>query len=77
VVHLTTELLDELYEPLFLDVLLPMRDNTVRLSMVATPSRELKVLLQRMKVFIPNRKKWKAFCRKWRDFRDFLLLRKL
>jgi len=40
-----------------LDVLLPTRDKTIRLRMVATPARELKVLFQSMKILIPNRPK--------------------
>lgn len=51
------KLLEELRELRSLDVLLPRRDKTFRLRMVATPSRELKVLLQRIKVLIPNRPK--------------------
>ena len=51
------KLLEELRELRSLDVLLPTRDKTLRLRMVATPSRELKVLLQRMKILIPNRPK--------------------
>jgi transposase len=51
------KLLEELRELKSLDVLLPTRDKTLRLRMVATPSRELKVLLQRMKILIPNRPK--------------------
>jgi transposase len=49
------KLLEELRELKLLDVLLPTRDKTIRLRMVATPTRELKVLLQRMKILIPNR----------------------
>jgi transposase len=51
------KLLEELREMRSLDVLLPTRDKTIRLRMVATPSGELKVLLQRMKILIPNRPK--------------------
>jgi hypothetical protein len=51
------KLLEELRELRSLDVLLPTREKTIRLRMVATPTRELKVLLQRMKIFIPNRPK--------------------
>lgn len=51
------KLLEELRELRSLDVLLPTRDKAVRLRMVATPSRELKELLQRMKILIPNRPK--------------------
>jgi transposase len=49
--------LEELRELRSLDVLLPTRDKTLRLRMVATPSRELKILLQRMKILIPTRPK--------------------
>jgi hypothetical protein len=51
------KLLEELRELRSLDVLLPTREKPLRLRMVATPSRELKVLLQRMKILIPNRPK--------------------
>jgi hypothetical protein len=51
------KLREELRELRSLDVLLPTRDKTIRLRMVAMPLRELKVLLQRMKVLIPNRPK--------------------
>ncbi|MFH1124021.1 MAG: IS1634 family transposase [Pseudomonadota bacterium] len=51
------KLLEELRELRSLDVLLPTRDKTIRLRMVATPVRELKALLQRMKILIPNRPK--------------------
>ena len=51
------KLLEELRELKSLDVLLPTREKTIRLRMVATPARELKVLLQRMKILIPNRSK--------------------
>jgi transposase len=50
-------LLEEFRELRSLDVLLPTRDKTIRLRMVATPARELKVLLQRMKILLPNRPK--------------------
>jgi hypothetical protein len=40
-----------------LDVLLPARDKTIRLRVVSTPPKELKVLLQRMKVLLPNKPK--------------------
>lgn len=49
------KLLQELRELKSLDVLLPTREKTIRLRMVATPTKELKELLQRMKIFIPNR----------------------
>ena len=51
------KLLEELRELKSLDVLLPTREKTIRLRMVATPARELKVLLQRMKILIPNKPK--------------------
>ncbi len=51
------KLLEELRELKSLDVLLPTRDKTIRLRMVATPTRDLKGLLQRMKILIPNRPK--------------------
>ena len=51
------KLLEELRELKSLDVLLPTREKTIRLRMVATPPRELKMLLQRMKILIPNRPK--------------------
>jgi len=51
------KLLEELRELKSLDVLLPTRETTIRLRMVATPEKQLKVLLQRMKVLIPNRPK--------------------
>jgi transposase len=51
------KLLEELRELKSLDVLLPTREKTIRLRMVATPTRELKMLLQRMKILIPNRPK--------------------
>jgi transposase len=51
------KLLEELRELRSLDVLLPTREKTIRLRMVSTPARELKVLLQRMKILIPNRPK--------------------
>jgi hypothetical protein len=40
-----------------LDVLLPTREKILRLRMVATPDKELKVLLQRMKILLPNKPK--------------------
>ena len=51
------KLLEELRELKSLDALRPTREKTIRLRMVATPARELKVLLQRMKILIPNRPK--------------------
>ena len=51
------KLIEELRELKSLDVLLPTREKTIRLRMVATPEKQLKVLLQRMKILIPNRPK--------------------
>jgi hypothetical protein len=42
-------------EPKSLDVLLPAKDKTIRLRVVASAPQELKVLLQRMKIWLPNR----------------------
>jgi transposase len=49
------KLMEEMREVRSLDVLLPARDKTIRLRVVSTPSKPLKVLLQRMKIFLPNR----------------------
>jgi transposase len=49
------KLLEEMRELKSLDVLLPARDKTIRLRVVATAPRALKVLLQRMKIPLPNR----------------------
>jgi len=38
-------------------LLLPTGDKTISLRIVATPPREVKALLQRMKILIPNRPK--------------------
>jgi transposase len=51
------KLIEELRELKSLDVLLPTREKIIRLRMVATPEKHLKVLLQRMKMVIPNRPK--------------------
>jgi transposase len=51
------KLMEELREVRSLDVLLPARDKSIRLRVVSTPPKELKVLLQRMKVLLPNRPK--------------------
>jgi hypothetical protein len=51
------KLMEELRELKLLDVLLPTREKTIRLRMVATPEKQLKVLLQRMKILIPNKPK--------------------
>jgi len=49
--------IEEMREVKSLDVLLPAKDKTIRLRVVSTPSKELKVLLQRMKILMPNRAK--------------------
>jgi transposase len=51
------KLMEELREVRSLDVLLPARDKTIRLRVVSTPPKELKVLLHRMKVLLPNKPK--------------------
>ena len=51
------KLIEEMREVRSLDVLLPAKDKTIRLKVVSTPSKELKVLLQRMKILMPNRAK--------------------
>ena len=51
------KLLEELRELKSLDVLLPTREKTLRLRMVSNPEKELKVLLQRMKILLPNKPK--------------------
>ena len=48
---------EEMREVRSFDVVLPARDKTIRLRVVSTPSKELKVLLQRLKVLLPNRPK--------------------
>ncbi|MBE3117913.1 MAG: IS1634 family transposase, partial [Candidatus Atribacteria bacterium] len=48
-------LLEELKDIKSLDVLLPAKDKTIRLRVVATAPQALKVLLQRMKILLPNR----------------------
>jgi transposase len=49
------KLLTEMRQIQSLDVLLPAKDKTIRLRAVATAPSALKVLLQRMKIFLPNR----------------------
>jgi transposase len=49
------KLLEEMRELKSLDVLLPARDKTIRLRVVATAPPELKVLLQRMRILLPNK----------------------
>ena len=51
------KLIEELRELKSLDVLLPTREKKLRLRVVATPPKELKVLLQRMKILLPNKPK--------------------
>jgi len=51
------KLIEEMREVKSLDVLLPARDKIIRLRVVSTPSKELKVLLQRMKILLPNKPK--------------------
>jgi transposase len=50
-------LLAEMREIRSLDVLLPTREKTIRLRVVSTAPKELKVLLHRMKLPLPNRPK--------------------
>ena len=49
------KLLEELKEIKSLDVILPAKDKTIRLRVVSTAPPALKVLLQRMKIPLPNR----------------------
>jgi hypothetical protein len=49
------KLLTEIKEIKSLDVLLPAKDRTIRLRVVATAPPALKVLLQRMHILLPNR----------------------
>lgn len=51
------KLIEEMREVRSLDVLLPARDKTIRLRVVSTPSKELKVLFQRMNILLPNKPK--------------------
>jgi transposase len=51
------KLIEEMRELKSLDVLLPTRDRKIRLRVVATPPTGLKVLLQRMKILLPNKPK--------------------
>jgi len=51
------KLLEELREIRSLDVLLPSKDKTIRLRVVATAPQELKVLLHHLKLPLPNRPK--------------------
>jgi transposase len=49
------KLLEEMREIKSLDVVLPAKDKTIRLRVVATAPQALKVLLQRMRILLPNR----------------------
>jgi transposase len=51
------KLLEELHEIRSLDVLLPTREKTLRLRVVATAPQRLKILLHHMKLPLPNRPK--------------------
>jgi transposase len=51
------KMLEEMKQIQSLDVLLPAKDKTIRLRVVATAPSALKVLLQRMKILLPNRPK--------------------
>jgi transposase len=51
------KLLEEMKEIKSLDVLLPTKGKNIRLRVVANAPKELKVLLQRMKILLPNRPK--------------------
>jgi len=51
------KLIEEMREVRSLDVLLPAKDKTIRLRVVSTLAKELNVLLQRMKISLPDRPK--------------------
>ena len=51
------KLIEEMREVRSLDVLLPAKDKTIRLRVVSAPPKQLKVLLQRMKILLPNKPK--------------------
>jgi transposase len=51
------KLLEEMREIKSLDILLPTRNKQIRLRVVSTAPKELKVLLQRMKMLLPSRPK--------------------
>lgn len=51
------KLIEEMREIRSLDVVLPARDKTIRVRVVSTPTKQLKVLLQRLKIQLPNRPK--------------------
>jgi transposase len=48
------KLIEEMREVRSLDVVLPAKDKTIRLRVASTPPKELKVLLQRLKIQLPN-----------------------
>jgi hypothetical protein len=49
------KLLEEMKESKSLDALLPAKDKTIRLRVVASVPQVLQVLLQRIKILLPNR----------------------
>lgn len=49
------KLLEEMREIKSLDIILPTREKKIRLRVIATATKELKALLQKMKVMLPNR----------------------
>lgn len=51
------KLLEELREIRSMDILLPTKDKTIRLRVVSTAPQRLKILLQRLKLLLPNRPK--------------------
>jgi len=51
------KLIEEMREGRSLDVVLPARTKTIRLRVVSTPPKELKALLQRLKIQLPNKPK--------------------
>lgn len=51
------KLLEEMREIRSMDVLLPTRERTLRLRVVSTAPKELKILLQRLRLPLPNRPK--------------------
>jgi hypothetical protein len=51
------KLLEELREIKSLDILIPTRDKLLRLRLVSSASKELKVLLQRLNITLPNKPK--------------------
>jgi transposase len=51
------KLLEEMREIKSIDVLLPTRDKQIRLRVVSTAPKELKVLLKKMRALLPNRPK--------------------